>query len=102
MYGISTDKTVGMVNPYHHLEFKAYYAYNGHVWENGGGRAGGSAISDGSSVTITADLIDWRITWEMNGNLLASADISPAMKANKLYFIIVMVRQNDEVEIIGY
>ena len=99
MYGISTDKTVGMVNPYYHLECKAYYAYDGNVYENGGNRAGECAISDGSSVTITADLINWRITWEMNGNLLASADISPAMKANKLYFIIVMVHQNDEVEI---
>ena len=93
---------MGMVNPYKHLEFKAYYAHSGYVRENGGGRAGGSAISDGSSVTITADLINWRITWEMNGNLLASADISPAMKANKLYFIIVMYNQNDEVEIIGH
>ena len=99
MYGISTDKTVGMLNPFHHLECKAYYAYNGLVYENGTQRASGSAISDGSSVTITADLINWRITWEMNGNLLASADISPAMKAHKLYFIIFMFNQNDEVEI---
>ena len=102
MYGISTDKTVGMIRPYIYLECKAYYACNGRVFENGGQRAGGSAISDGSSVTITADLINWRITWEMNGNLLASADISPAMKANKLYFIILMCCQNDEVQIFGY
>ena len=32
MYGVSTDKTIGMVNPYMHLECKIYHAWGGSVW----------------------------------------------------------------------
>ena len=32
MYGISTDKTLGIVNPRLHAEIKAYRAYNGRVY----------------------------------------------------------------------
>ena len=93
---------MGIINPNSHVECKVYYAYNGNVYENGATyRAGKSQINDGSNVTITADLINWKVIWEMNGTFLAQAQISSAMKANKLYFIIVMYSQNDEVEIVG-
>ena len=52
MYGISTDKTIGMVDPYYHPDSKSYCANNGLVYENEGNREGGSAISNGSSVTM--------------------------------------------------
>ena len=49
-----------------------------------------------------ADLINWKVSWEVNGNKLAEAEISAAMRANKLYFIISMFYQNNEVEILDY
>ena len=63
MYGISTDKTKGMHNPYNHAECKFYYARNGRVYYNGTYRTVGTAIHDGSIVTMVADLLKWRIAW---------------------------------------
>ena len=31
LYGVSTDKTMGMVSPHNHLECKSYYAGDGRV-----------------------------------------------------------------------
>ena len=65
MYGLSTDKTLGLTNSalFKHAEFKAYYANTGSVYENGSGRNAGPVVNDGNTVTITADLINWKIIW---------------------------------------
>ena len=63
-------------------------------------RAGEGAINDGMIITIIADLVNSKIIWESNGKKLAEAEISESMRANKLYFIIIMYYANEEVEIL--
>ena len=71
MYGISTDKAIGINTPYSHAEGKSYYGANGRIYQNGGARVGGPVVHDGSTVTIVADLLNWRIIWEVNGTKAA-------------------------------
>ena len=63
MYGISTDKTIGIHNPHGNNEFRSYYSNNGHIWQNGGSRGTFPITYDGNTLTIIADLIGWTITW---------------------------------------
>ena len=41
-------------------------------------------------MTIIADLIKWKVIWEIDGDKVAEALITTAMKAGQLYFFIGM------------
>ena len=98
MYGISTDAVKGMKDPYDHMECRSYYASLGHVVQDEDNRKVGPVLEDGNTITIIADLIKWKITWEINNKEVAYSFITERMKKKNLYFIVSMKHRDDLLE----
>ena len=61
-YGICTPTVIGTKAPYKHPECLSYFAFDGTIYENNRQIIGTPAIYDGSTITIIADLILFRVT----------------------------------------
>ena len=90
MYGISTDEIIGHEFNYKHNLCKSYRAWSGKICQNGSARKGGPIIYDGSDVTIIADMIKWKLIWQIDGDKVEESAITAAMRACKLYFFVGM------------
>ena len=70
------------------------------MWYNKKGSKYGHIVNDGSTVTIIADLINWKVFWEVDGNKAAESSIPVRMRRKKIYFLLTMYTKNDEVDVL--
>jgi len=78
----------------------AYYSQDGRLFENGGGKTVGRAVSDGEVIAIRVDTANWQIKWNVGSEELAATVIPKQMRNKSLYIIVIMRDQNDVVEML--
>jgi len=62
-YGLSTENVIGIRSPYRNSQCLSYFAYDGTVYANNKQFLGAPAIYDGSTITMVADLVNYKIKW---------------------------------------
>ena len=65
MTGIATNAVFGTTRPFENKECLAYYSQDGRLFENGSGKTGGRAVSDGEVIVIRVDTANWQIKWSV-------------------------------------
>jgi len=60
--GIGSKAVFGDINPWNQ-DYASYYSGDGDVCSNGFYRAGGSPVVNGDIITISVDLIHYKVTW---------------------------------------
>lgn len=99
MTGITTSEVFGETNAHRNKECLTYYSYKGSLYENGGIKQGGRAVSDGEVIVVQVDPIIWQIKWSVGQQYLAATIIPEWMRNKALYFIVLMFNQNDVIEL---
>ncbi len=76
MYGIGTNDIFGLNNSYKDKNSLTYNAYSGNIWENGTSRKSGSSIYDGQTIAIDVNLLNYKISWSVDGKKMGQTIIS--------------------------
>ena len=65
MTGIATNAVFGTTRPQDNKECLTYTSNGGYIWENGGYKQVGRAVSDGEVIMIRVDTANWQIKWSV-------------------------------------
>lgn len=99
LLGIGCQSAFGMISAYSNKETLTYYSLNGYLHENSVSRAGGGGVGNGQTVTMTVDLSEWTVKWQIESSNPTLASIPEWMRTEPIYFMIMMHGKDDKLQV---
>jgi hypothetical protein len=100
LIGFCTEKGLGNMNNFNHVESFYYYCYNiGYLFEGGSRREINVSAVNGEVIESVADLVNGRISWLKNGHQFAECIVPVELSSKTLFLSILLFSKDDEIDL---